>query len=521
MGSKPHQDLLGATQVHPSLQYQSKIITGDLTAPTGLANAILSKTFNTQNLISNSDFELWDAGTSNPPNNWSSFGPSPDASREGTLIRFSSYSAKIVRAGASVGGLRQTVHSIADTGGLAYMKGRRYSFSCWVYNTDSYASGVRITLTIDHQSSSQSNHHQGTGWELLTVSALIGNASTYVYAQLNVAHLSGTGTAYFDGAMFVEGNAPCAWRPRSVEGAAAAGDTIERTFTETGHGFAVKDVVMFDGSNWVKAQADSAANAESPWVVKSVTTNTFVAVWSGYISGLSGLTAGTVYFLDDDTAGLLTTTEPTDIGDISLPMLVALSATTGVVLNKRGMVITGAVTVHGWEMIEEVIVGAGGSVSVSFTSIPGTYRTLVLAMNLRSERDGGVEYDRPYIRFNSDSGNNYDYLNLFEVGSNVDDYSAGRAANFIYVGYCENSNSRASCFSPCIIQIPQYVNTDIEKYCLCRSILMGDRSVDADLIEAHNVGAWRNTSAITSILIALGSASDIAEDSVITLYGIK
>lgn len=132
---------------------------------------------------------------------------------------------------------------------------------------------------------------------------------------------------------------------------AGAGDTIERTFTEATHGFAVKDVVMFDGTNWVKAQADSAANAESPWVVKSVTTNTFVAVWSGYISGLSGLSAGTVYFLDDDTAGLLTTTEPTDIDDVSLPMLIALSATTGVVLNKRGMVVTGGTTY--WDEIRD------------------------------------------------------------------------------------------------------------------------------------------------------------------------
>lgn len=132
---------------------------------------------------------------------------------------------------------------------------------------------------------------------------------------------------------------------------AGAGDTIERTFTETGHSFAAKDVVRFNGTNWVKAQGDSAANSESPWVVKSVSGNDFTAVWSGYISGLSGLTAGTVYFLDDDTVGLLTTTEPTDIDDVSKPMLIALSTTTGVVLNQRGMIVTGGTTY--WDEIRD------------------------------------------------------------------------------------------------------------------------------------------------------------------------
>ncbi len=116
-------------------------------------------------------------------------------------------------------------------------------------------------------------------------------------------------------------------------------ETIEKTFTEAAHGFAAKDVVKFDGVNWVKAQADSEANAEYSWIVKSVTANTFVAVWTGHITDLAGLVAGSVYYLDDDTAGLLTTTEPTDNNDVSKPMLLALSTTTGIVLNQRGRVV--------------------------------------------------------------------------------------------------------------------------------------------------------------------------------------
>lgn len=117
-------------------------------------------------------------------------------------------------------------------------------------------------------------------------------------------------------------------------------ETIEKIFTEAAHGFAAKDVVRFDGVNWVKAQANSVTNAEYSWIViESLTANTFKAVLVGFIAGLSGLVAGSVYYLDDDTAGLLTTTEPTDNNDVTKPMLLALSTTTGIVLNQRGRVI--------------------------------------------------------------------------------------------------------------------------------------------------------------------------------------
>jgi hypothetical protein len=69
----------------------------------------------------------------------------------------------------------------------------------------------------------------------------------------------------------------------------------------------------------------------------------FVVTSSGYIEeGLSGLTAGSVYYLSASTAGLLTLTEPGVIGHVSKPMLLADSATSGYVLQYRG-VLVGAV----------------------------------------------------------------------------------------------------------------------------------------------------------------------------------
>jgi len=87
------------------------------------------------------------------------------------------------------------------------------------------------------------------------------------------------------------------------------------------------------------AQADAAATVE---VLGLVQPATITAAASGYIitdgvltattdqwdvitGDVGGLTAGTVYYLDPDTAGLLTTTAPTTVGDYVVRVGKALS----------------------------------------------------------------------------------------------------------------------------------------------------------------------------------------------------
>lgn len=69
--------------------------------------------------------------------------------------------------------------------------------------------------------------------------------------------------------------------------------------------------------------------------------NNFTVQTSGRITGLSGLTPGTVFYLDDDTPGLLTATEPSDAGDVSKPLLIADTNTSGWIFNMRGASIGG------------------------------------------------------------------------------------------------------------------------------------------------------------------------------------
>jgi len=52
------------------------------------------------------------------------------------------------------------------------------------------------------------------------------------------------------------------------------------------------------------------------------------------------LTIGVVYFLSPTTLGAITSTEPSAIGEISKPILIATSTTTGNILRYRGIIIS-------------------------------------------------------------------------------------------------------------------------------------------------------------------------------------
>lgn len=123
-------------------------------------------------------------------------------------------------------------------------------------------------------------------------------------------------------------------------GGGGAGAT-ELDVTQASHGFSVGDVLTYTGGAYTEAQADSAANAEVIGIVSAVAdTNNFTVTQVGYVTGLTGLTANTLYFLDPTTAGAMTTTEPSTNGQISKPVFFATSTTAGWVLQYRGMEIT-------------------------------------------------------------------------------------------------------------------------------------------------------------------------------------
>lgn len=125
-------------------------------------------------------------------------------------------------------------------------------------------------------------------------------------------------------------------------GGGGGGDSVSYEINQVGHGFSVGNFVRINGSGtFTKAQADSAANAEVDCMVSVVTdTDNFTCVSRGYVDTLSGLTANTRYFLDTSTAGAMTATEPSTIGQVSKPVFASLTTTAGFVDIQRGQLIT-------------------------------------------------------------------------------------------------------------------------------------------------------------------------------------
>ncbi len=123
--------------------------------------------------------------------------------------------------------------------------------------------------------------------------------------------------------------------------AGSGGLSTTKSVTQSSHGFTVGQVLKFTGGLYALAKADSAANAEVVGIVSAVgSVNTFTLLMEGYISGLSGLTGSTTYFLSPTVAGGLTTTEPSTVGQVSKPLLNTDSTISGIFNNMRGSVIT-------------------------------------------------------------------------------------------------------------------------------------------------------------------------------------
>ena len=172
---------------------------------------------------------------------------------------------------------------------------------------------------------------------------------------------------------------------------------------QAAHGFSVGDAAYLNGATYAKAKADASNTAEVIGVVSTVTdANNFKLTNYGSISGLSGLTAGTTYFLSAATAGLLTATEPSTIGNVSVPVLVASSATTGFVNIMRGMVVGGtnaltsiAVANNATTTIQNVSAYQAGELT-GYVSVAGTASQKLYIAAQFSKNAAGTDYNLSY-----------------------------------------------------------------------------------------------------------------------------
>lgn len=202
-----------------------------------------------------------------------------------------------------------------------------------------------LALTANHPSNATFNdhsaRHENGGADEISIAGLDGTSVELAahLADAADAH-DATAISFAPAGSISATTVQAAIEEVATEAGSGSGEALQRSIAQTAHGFDVGDVVLFTGGEFALAQANSAANSEVIGIVAEDTdADNFVLHYGGRITGLSGLTADTVYFLDDDTPGLLTATEPTDAGDVSKPLLVADSTTSGYFYNYRGAVV--------------------------------------------------------------------------------------------------------------------------------------------------------------------------------------
>ena len=167
-----------------------------------------------------------------------------------------------------------------------------------------------------------------------------------------------------------------------------------------------------------------------------------------------------------------------------------------------------------FDSIATVTVGAGGSSSISFTSIPSTYKHLQIRGIERAVNN--VSGDDPYLRVNSDSGNTYSWHRLTGSGAAASSYGAGTQPQIRYAYNTADGSYSANTFSAFVIDILDYADTN--KYKTMRCLTGLDRNGSGHIYLFS--GSWRNTNAITSIKITPNSGN-FNQYSSFALYGIK
>lgn len=142
--------------------------------------------------------------------------------------------------------------------------------------------------------------------------------------------------------------------------------------------------------------------------------------------------------------------------------------------------------------------------SVTFSSIPSTYRDLVLVANATGASVEGYST----LRLNADSGSNYSYVRMIGQSSGASSQAYSSETSFSRSFYVKTSLPAMT-----TIQINDASATDKHKSLLWRQ----DYSLDTAEATA---GRWASTSAVTSIALTRVSGT-FNSGSTFSLFGIE
>jgi len=160
------------------------------------------------------------------------------------------------------------------------------------------------------------------------------------------------------------------------------------------------------------------------------------------------------------------------------------------------------------------IAGTGSSGTITFSSIPQTYKHLQVRAVIRSTEAGsGTNY---YTNLNGDSGSNYAAHRLQGDGTSAT--AAGAATQTgIFTGRAPGGGTTTGTMAALIFDIHDYASTT--KYKTVRQLSGQDsNNTYAGLISLRS-GLWQSTSAVTSITFTIDSPANFSTSTTFALYG--
>jgi hypothetical protein len=148
-----------------------------------------------------------------------------------------------------------------------------------------------------------------------------------------------------------------------------------------------------------------------------------------------------------------------------------------------------------------VTLGSSAS-SVTFSSIPATYRDLVL---IHAGTSSNASANTILARLNGDSGSNFFQVAMSGSGSGTSSFAftgTGVSSGFSFSGEVSSNTTT----------IMDYSATDKHKTALSRHNLSGSVRAAAT--------RWANTAAVTSIVLVMDTGATFSSGTVFSLYGI-
>lgn len=161
------------------------------------------------------------------------------------------------------------------------------------------------------------------------------------------------------------------------------------------------------------------------------------------------------------------------------------------------------------ETIASTLVGSGGATSITFSNIPQGYKDLQIRTLGRSQRSAS-QADELYMQINSTSLTRNHYF----LGTGSSALSGSATAG--WAGIQAASSSTAGVFGASIIDILDYANVNKNK--TTRS-LSGLVTTNSEMYLLSNFIA--NTAPITSLTFTCSGSNSFAQNTRISLYGIK